>query len=150
MDWAHMTHKILTSRGRFMVHISSSSIGIITPRHHQHQHMDRVEVMNQNSRPILPLSHSWKAAFPARAHIYTKMITKPKVCHLIFGLWSKLWVSLEKFWESWFGGLRGMFSKGSSSLKLIKKYMLLSVFFPTPWTLTSLCVVGKPLLSHSS
>ena len=32
MDWAHMACKILTSRGEFMVHISSSSIGIITPR----------------------------------------------------------------------------------------------------------------------
>ena len=30
MDWAYMAHKILTSRGGFMVHISSSSIGIIT------------------------------------------------------------------------------------------------------------------------
>ena len=30
MDWAHMTHMTLTSRGGFLVHISSSSIGIIT------------------------------------------------------------------------------------------------------------------------
>ena len=30
MDWAHMVRKILTSRGGFMVHISSSSIWIIT------------------------------------------------------------------------------------------------------------------------
>ena len=30
MDWSHMTREILTSRGGFMVHISSSSIWIIT------------------------------------------------------------------------------------------------------------------------
>ena len=67
-----MAHKILTSRGRFMVHISSSSIGIITPQHHQHQYIDRAQAMNQISGPILPLSHSWKAASPTKARIYTK------------------------------------------------------------------------------
>ena len=58
MDWPHIAHKILISRGRFMVHISSSSIGIITPWHHQHQHMDQAQIMNQSSWPILPLLHS--------------------------------------------------------------------------------------------
>ena len=77
MDWAHMAHKILTSRGEFMVHISSSSIRTITPRHSQHQHMDRAQAMNQNSRPILPLLHSWKAASPTKAHIHTKRQQKP-------------------------------------------------------------------------
>ena len=30
MDWAHMACEILTSRDEFMVHVSFSSIGIIT------------------------------------------------------------------------------------------------------------------------
>ena len=68
MNWAHIAHDILTSRGGFMVHISSSSIGIITAQHHQYQYMDRAH----SSRPILPLSYSWKAASPTKAHIYTK------------------------------------------------------------------------------
>ena len=71
MNWAHMAHKILTSRGEFMVHISSSSIGIIIPQHHQHQHMDWAQVMNQNSQPMLPLSYSWKAASPTKV-IFTQ------------------------------------------------------------------------------
>ena len=71
MNWAHMAHKILTSRGGFRVHISSSSIGIITAQHHQHQHMDRAQVMSQNSRPILPLSYSWKTASPTKV-IFTQ------------------------------------------------------------------------------
>ena len=72
MDWAHMAHKILISRSRFMVHISSSSIGIITPRQHQHQHMDRAQAINQSSRLILPLLRSWQAASSTKAHIYAK------------------------------------------------------------------------------
>ena len=67
-----MDHKILTSRGGFVVHISSSSIGIIIPRHHQHQHMDQAQIMNQNSWPILPLLHLWQAASPTKVYIYTK------------------------------------------------------------------------------
>ena len=72
MDWAHTAHKILTSRGGFMVHVSSSSIKIIILQHYQHQHMDWAQAMNQNLRPILPLSHSWKAASPTKARIYKK------------------------------------------------------------------------------
>ena len=72
MDWAHKARKILTSIGKFMVHIFSSSIGIITPRHYQHQHMDWDSAMNQNSQPILPLLYSRQAASSTKAHIYTK------------------------------------------------------------------------------
>ena len=61
-----------------MVHISSSSIRTITPRHSQHQHMDRAQAMNQNSRPILHLLHSWKAAFSTIAHIHTKRQQNPR------------------------------------------------------------------------
>ena len=77
-----MAHEILTSRDGFMVHISSLPIGIITPQDHQHQHMDRAQVMNQNSRPILLLLYSWKVASPTKA----QYLTKPKVRYLIFGL----------------------------------------------------------------
>jgi len=30
MNWAHIAHNIFTSSGRFMVHISSLSIGLMT------------------------------------------------------------------------------------------------------------------------
>ena len=36
------------------------------PRHHQHQHINRVQAMNQSLRPILPLSYSWKAVSPTK------------------------------------------------------------------------------------
>ena len=72
MDWVHTAREILTSRGGFMVHIFSSSIGIKTSRYHQYQHMNWAHTRNQSSRPILPLSYSWKAAFSTKAHIHTK------------------------------------------------------------------------------
>ena len=75
MDWAHMVREILTLRGRFMVHISSSSIWIIT--------YDIINIniwveLKQNSRRILPLLHSWQATSSTRAHIYTKWQQNPR------------------------------------------------------------------------
>ena len=58
-------------------------------RHHQHQHIDRVQAMNQSSRLILPPSYSWKVASPTKAHFH-KITTKPKVRHLIFDSLFKL------------------------------------------------------------
>ena len=46
--------------------------------YHQHQHMDQAKAMNQSSRPILPLLHSWQAASSTRVHIYTKWQQNPR------------------------------------------------------------------------
>ena len=40
--------------------------------------MDRAHTMNQNSRPILPLSYSWKAASLTKAHVHTKRQQNPR------------------------------------------------------------------------
>ena len=81
------------------------------PRHHQYLYMDRVQAMNQRSWPILSLSYSWKVAFPTKAHIYIKWQQSPRYVILSSAHDPSSWVSLGKFWESWFGGPRGMFSK---------------------------------------
>ena len=52
-------------------------IGIITPQHSQHQHMDWALAINQSWRPILPLLHSWQVASSTTAYIYTKWQQSP-------------------------------------------------------------------------
>ena len=83
------------------------------PWHHQHQHMDRAQAINENSWPILPLSYSWKVASPTKTQYLHKMTTKSKVRHLIFSYDPSLWVFSRKLWESWLGRLRSMFNKVS-------------------------------------
>ena len=131
-----MTHKILTSGGGFMVHISSSSIGIITPRHHQHQHMDRAQAIKQTSQPILPLSYSCKATFATKAHIYTKWQQSPRYV-----------IQAHESLRRNFGS-RGLEGQDVCSVKLLqfkvdKRNMLLDVSSPIPWTLTSQCVASN-------
>ena len=59
----------------------------MTPRHHQHQHIDRAQAMNQSSWPTLLLSHSWKAASPTKAQIYTKGQQNPRYVISSLGGW---------------------------------------------------------------
>ena len=84
---------------------------IHNPWHHQHQHMDWAQAMNQSSRSILPLLHSWKVASPTKAHIYTKWQQNPRYIISPSAYDLSSWISLGKLWELWFGGPRGMFSK---------------------------------------
>ena len=151
MNWAHMAHTIITLKGRFMVHILSSSIGIIThdiininiwiglkqwikshsPYYFSHIHgkqllqQKSLFTQNNNNSPYLH-----------------KMTTKPKVCHLIFGLWSKL-ISLSGNFGS--RGLEGqeVCSVKLQQFKVDKENTLLGVSSPTPRILTSQCVAGN-------
>ena len=103
--------------------IQLHELGSHGPQHLQHQYMDWAQVMNLNSRPILPLSYLWKVASPTKAHIYTKWQQSPKA-H-IYKKWQQSsryvisssaydpssWASLGKLWELWFVGSKGMFNK---------------------------------------
>ena len=86
MDLAHMTHKILTSRGEFMVHIYSSS------------NWDHNPTTLSTSTYGLGLSNKSKLTahitsftlmasdFFNKSSYLHKITTKPEVRHLIFGL----------------------------------------------------------------
>ena len=86
MDWAHMAHKILTSKGEFMVHISSSS------------NWDHNPTTLSTSTYGLGLSNKSKLTthitsltlmvsgfFNKNSYLH-KITIKPEVHHLIFGL----------------------------------------------------------------
>ena len=78
MDWAHIAREILTSRGRFMAHISFSSIGIIT--HGSGSHNE-----SKLTAHITSLALMANGFFSKSSYLY-KMTTKLEVHHLIFSL----------------------------------------------------------------
>ena len=80
------------------------------PWHHQQQHMDQAQVMNQSSRPILPLSYL-ESGFSNNAHIYIKWQQSPRYVISSLTHDPSSWVSLRKLWKSWFGGPRSVFNK---------------------------------------
>ena len=106
------------------------------PRHYQHQYMDQVQVMNQNSWPILSLSYSWKVASPTKAHIYIKWQQAQ-------GMSSHLRLMIQAHESLWGNfGRRGLEGQEVCSVKLQrfkvgKRNMLLGVSSLTPWTLMS-------------
>ena len=142
MDWAHMAHEILTSRGRFMVHISFSSIGIIIH-----------DIININI--WIRLKQWIKAHDPYyRSYTHGKWLLQQE---LIFtqndnktrGTSSHLWLMIQAHKSLWGNfGSRGLEGPEVCSVKLQwfkvdKRNMLLGVSSSTPWTLTSLYVVGN-------
>ena len=79
-----MAHKIITSRGRFMVHISSSSIGLMA--------YDIININiwigSSNESKLTAYITSlifMESGFSNKSPYIHKMIVKPKVHHLIFG-----------------------------------------------------------------
>ena len=84
-----MAHNIFTSRGEFMIHISSSSIGLMTH-----------DIININIRIGLKqwikahdpyyLLIIMESGFSNKSPYLHKITTKPEVRHLIFGSGSKL------------------------------------------------------------
>ena len=91
--------------------IQLHELGSHGPQHLQHQYMDWAQVMNLNSRPILPLSYLWKVASPTKAHIYTKWQQRPSYVISSSAYDPSSWASLGKLWELWFVGSKGMFNK---------------------------------------
>ena len=137
-----MAHKILTSRGEFMVHISSSSIWIITH-----------DIININI--WIELKQWIEAHGPYYlSHIHDKRLLQQK---LIFtqndnktqGMSSYLWIMIQAH-ESVWGNFRSRGLEGQEvcsvklqRFKVDKRNMLLGVSSSTPWTLTSPCVAGN-------
>ena len=86
MDLAHMAHKILTSRGEFMVHISSSSnwdhnpTTLLTLTY-------GLSLSNETklTAHITSLTLTASGFFNKNPYLH-KITTKLEVCHLIFGL----------------------------------------------------------------
>ena len=142
MDWAHMAHEILTSKGGFMVHISFSSIGIIT---HNVININIWIGLKQWIKTHSPyyLSYTPGKRLLQQEPIFTQNDNKTRgtSSHL------RLMIQAHKsFWGN-FGshGLEGqeVCSVKLQQFKVDKRDMLLGVSSPTPWTLTSPCVAGN-------
>ena len=131
MNWAHMAHKILTSRGGFMVHISSSSIGIITPRHDQHQLWIELKQWIKAHGPYY-LSYTHGKRLLQQELIFTQNDNKTR------GTSSHLWLMIQAHKSPWgnFGscGLEGqeVCSVKLQRFKVDKRNMLFGMSSPTP------------------
>ena len=142
MDWVHMARKILTSRGKFMVHIFSSSIGIITPRHDQHQLWIELKQWIKAHGPYY-LSYTHGKQLLQQEPIFTQNNNKT------WGTSSHLRLMTQAHKSLWGNfGSRGLESQKVCSIKfqrfkVDKINMLLGVSSSTPWTLTSPCVMGN-------
>ena len=142
VNWAHMAHKILTLRGRFMVHISSSSIEIIT---HDIININIWIGLKQWIKSHGPyyLSCIHGKWLLQQKPIFTQNDTK------IQGMSSHLRLMIqacESLWENFEShGLEGqeVCSIKLQWFKVDKRNMFFGVFSPTPWTLTSQCVTGN-------
>ena len=142
MDWAHMAREILTSRGGFMIYISFSSIGIIT---HDIININIWIRLTQWIKTHGPYYHSYTHGkwLLKQEPIFTQNDNKTRdmSSHL------RLIIQAHKsFWGNF--GSRGLEGQDVCSVKLQwfkvdKKDMLFGVSSPTPWILTSPCVVGN-------
>ena len=142
MDWAHMAREILTSRGKFMAHISFSSIGIITH-----------DIININiwiglkqwikAHDSYYLSYTYGKWLLQQESIFTQNDNKTRGTSSHF----RLMIQAHKsFWGNF--GSRGLEGQEVCLVKLQrfkvdKRNMLFGVSSPTPWTLTSPCVAGN-------
>ena len=84
MDWTHMAHKILISKGRFMVHISF----FINQDHNPTTSITSIYGLGSRNKLKLT-SHItsltlMESGFSNKSPNLHKRTTKPKVCHLIF------------------------------------------------------------------
>ena len=142
MDWAHMAREILTSRGRFMVHISSSSIGIITPQFININIWIGLKQWIKAHGPYY-LSYTHGKWLLQQEPIFTQNDNKTR------GTSSHLQLMIQAHKSLWGNfGSRGLEGQEACSVKLQrfkvdKRNMLLGVSSPTPWTLTSPYVVGN-------
>ena len=142
MDLAHMTREILTSRGRFMVHISSSSIWIITH-----------DIININ---IWIELKQWIKTHGPYYLFYThgkRLLQQEPIStqndNKTWGTSSHLRLMTHAH-ESLWGNFRSHGLEGQEvcsvkfqQFKVDKRDMLLSVSSPTRWTLMSPCVAGN-------
>ena len=142
MDRAHMAREILTSRGGFMVHISSSSIWIIT---HDIININIWIGFKQWIKTHGPyyLSYTHDKRLLQQEPIFTQNDNKT------WGTSSHLRLITQTHKSLWGNfGSRDLEGKEVCSVKLQRfkvdeRDMLLGMSFPTPWTLTSLCVAGN-------
>ena len=142
MDWVHIAREILTSRGGFMVHISFSSIRIIT---HDIININIWIGLTQWIKAHDPyyLSHIHGKWLLQQEPIFTQNDNKTR------GTSSHLRLMIQAHKSLWgnFGshGLEGqeICLVKIQWFKVDKRDMLLDVSSPTPWTLTSLCVAGN-------
>ena len=132
MDWTHMARKILTSRGEFMVHISSSSNWDHNPTTLSTSTYG-LSLSNKSklTAHITSLTLMASGFFNKSPYLY-KITTKPEVRYLIFGLSPKL-ISL-------FGETLGVVvwrakryvQESTSGLKLIKETCCLACLLQLP------------------
>ena len=144
MDWAHMAHKILTSRGGFMVQspFHQLGFGIIT-----------YDIININM--WIELKQQIKAHGPyylSYTHGKRLLQQEPIFTQNDNKTWdtsSHLRLMIQAHKSPWGNfGSRGLEGQGVYSVKLHqfkvdKINMLLGVSFSTPWTLTNPCVAGN-------
>ena len=142
MDWTHMAIEILTSRGGFMIHISFSSIGIIT---HDIININIWIRLKQWIKTYVPyyLSYTHGKRLLQQELIFTRNDNKTRRTSSHFRLIIQAHKSL---WGNF--GSRGLEGQEVCLVKLQrfkvdKRDMLFGVSFPIPWTLTRLCVAGN-------
>ena len=142
MDLAHMAREILTSRGGFMVHISSSLIGIITHDIININIWIRLKQWLKTHGPYY-LSYTHGKWLLQQEPIFTQNNNKT------WGTSSHLWLMIQAHKSLW-GNFesRGLEGQEVCSVKLQwfkvdKRNMLLGISSPTPWTLMSQCVEGN-------
>ena len=142
MDWTHMAREILTSRGGFMIHISFSSIGIIT---HDIININIWIGLKQWIKTYVPyyLSYTHGKRLLQQELIFTRNDNKTRGTSSHFRLIIQAHKSL---WGNF--GSRGLEGQEVCLVKLQrfkvdKRDMLFGVSFPIPWTLTSPCVAGN-------
>ena len=139
MDWAYMAREILISRGGFMVHISFSSIGIIT------QDIININIWIGLKQWIKSyyLSYTYGKWLLQQEPIFTQNDNKTQ------GTSSHLRLIIQAHESPWGNlGSRGLEGQEVCSVKLQgfkvdKRDMLLGESSPTPWTLTSPCVASN-------
>ena len=110
-NWAHMAHNIFTSRGKFTIHISYSSNGLMTHNIININIWNRLKQWIKTHGPHY-LYHIHGKRFFQQKPVFTQNDSKAQgtSSHLQLmiqtheSIWGKLWVS-------WFGGPRSMFSK---------------------------------------
>ena len=142
MNWAHIAHNIFTSRGRFMVHISSSSIGLMT---HDIININIWIGLKQWIKAHGPyyLSYTHGKRLLQQEPIFTQNDNKTRGT----SSYLRLMIQAHKSLRGNFGsrGLEGqeVCSVKLQQFKIDKRDMLFGVSSPTPWTLTSPCVAGN-------
>ena len=131
MDWAYMGRKILASRGGFMVHISSSSIWIITHDIININIWIELKQQIKTHGPYYP-SYTHGKRLLQQELIFTQNDNKTR------GTSSHLWLMIQAHKSPWgnFGscGLEGqeVCSVKLQRFKVDKRNMLFGMSSPTP------------------